>query len=465
MAITSNPADSKTLDPGTVDDLSDAALIAATIRVVSDERRRTAELLMLLAAVDRRRLYLGQGCASLFAFCTQVLRLSEHAAYHRIEAARAARRFPVVFDLVADGSITLTNIAVLRPHLTDDNHAAVLAAAKHKSKRDVEHLAATLAPKPDARSLLRRVPLAMPSVAETPSLPPLIDRSSGDEHGAGAGSAGGAGGAATHETARPGTNFVPPSEAAADSHTVVTPLGRIAPLSGDRFLLRVTLSASAHRNLRLAQDLVRHSVPTGDPAAIIEHALKMFVEHLEKTKFAAWSRPRMAIPVGDEARDETHRSRHIPASVKRAVWARDGGRCAFAGALGRCTETSWLEYHHVVPYARRSDRRREHRTSVSRAQQLRKRTGVRPMASRRADRTADGSGDRDLAKTTARMSRSRTRSGPSSARKLCQPPGRSVPGAAGKRAASCKAKRAGSSAPLTHSASVHGAPRTRAPTV
>jgi 5-methylcytosine-specific restriction endonuclease McrA len=38
--------------------------------------------------------------------------------------------------------------------------------------------------------------------------------------------------------------------------------------------------------------------------------------------------------------------------VKRAVWTRDAGRCAFVGTTGRCTETGLLEFHHVVPYAR-----------------------------------------------------------------------------------------------------------------
>src|SRR5207248_4153749 len=37
--------------------------------------------------------------------------------------------------------------------------------------------------------------------------------------------------------------------------------------------------------------------------------------------------------------------------VKREVWARDGGRCAFVGVNGRCTERGFLEYHHVQPFA------------------------------------------------------------------------------------------------------------------
>ena len=37
--------------------------------------------------------------------------------------------------------------------------------------------------------------------------------------------------------------------------------------------------------------------------------------------------------------------------MKREVWARDGGRCAFVGREGRCMEKGFVEFHHVVPYA------------------------------------------------------------------------------------------------------------------
>lgn len=78
--------------------MSDNQLLGAAVRVAGDERRVTAELLALLAELDTRRLYLGEGCSSLFAYCTQVLHFSEHAAYHRIETARAARYFPAILD-------------------------------------------------------------------------------------------------------------------------------------------------------------------------------------------------------------------------------------------------------------------------------------------------------------------------------------------------------------------------------
>ena len=41
----------------------------------------------------------------------------------------------------------------------------------------------------------------------------------------------------------------------------------------------------------------------------------------------------------------------MPAAVRREVWTRDEGRCAFVGEKGRCTETGFLEFHHLEPFA------------------------------------------------------------------------------------------------------------------
>lgn len=76
--------------------LSDAAVIEEVTRLAHDERHATARLIAALAELDSRRLYLAEGSSSVFAYCTRVLHLSEHSAYGRIEAARAARKFPVL---------------------------------------------------------------------------------------------------------------------------------------------------------------------------------------------------------------------------------------------------------------------------------------------------------------------------------------------------------------------------------
>ena len=138
--------------------LSDLALIDELKSAAARERGAIARLIGLLAELDARRLYLGEGCSSLFTYCTQVLRLSEHAAYGRIEAARVARKFPVVLDLLAEGAVTLTTLTLLGPLLTPDNYQQVLAEARHQSKREVEHLVARLRPLPPVAVSVRKLP-------------------------------------------------------------------------------------------------------------------------------------------------------------------------------------------------------------------------------------------------------------------------------------------------------------------
>jgi len=307
-----------------VANLTDCQLIAETQRTTVDEHRVTAELLSLIGELDTRRLYLGEGCSSLFAYCTQVLRLSEHAAFHRIEVARAARQFPVILDLVAAGDVTLTNVALLRPHLTPGNHEALLNAARHKSKREVECQIAQLAPRPDAKPIVRRV---HDTCAERAAVPALAS-------------------SAVSSVTSQDPVAVPVATPPRSDQPGARPV--IAPLARERYLLRVTVSGETHAKLRRAQDLMRRCVRNGDPAAILDRALTLLVEHLERTKVARVAQPRPPT-VRTPLRGQ---SRHIPAAVKRAVWQRDEGRCAFVGPRGRCTETGRLEFHHTVPFAR-----------------------------------------------------------------------------------------------------------------
>jgi hypothetical protein len=130
--------------------------------------------------------------------------------------------------------------------------------------------------------------------------------------------------------------------------TVTRPLAPmpaiVAPLAPQRYRIQVTVDQDTHDTLRQAQDLMRHTLPNGDPAVIVARALRLLVDDLLKKKSAATSRPRAS-------RSLTDGSRAIPAGVRREVWARDRGRCTFEGTHGRCPERSPLEYHHVIPYA------------------------------------------------------------------------------------------------------------------
>jgi hypothetical protein len=94
----------------------------------------------------------------------------------------------------------------------------------------------------------------------------------------------------------------------------------------------------------VVQDLFRHVVPDGDAAVIFDRALTLLLQELEREKLAHAVRPR-------DRSDMDITGRHVPAAVRRKVWARDGGQCAFVGADGRCSERGFLEFHHLIPFA------------------------------------------------------------------------------------------------------------------
>ena len=241
-------------------DISDGELLAAVEQFAAAERRATVPLIQALMELDSRRLYLGQGFSSLFSFCTEALHLSEHAAYNRIEVARAARRVPRLLVALRDGDINLTVARLLAPHITARNCREMLARARHKGSRDIEALVAAVLRRPE------------------------------------------------------------------------------------RHYLQLTVSKEAFEKLQQVRNLMRHITPHGDLAVIFDRAISLLLAQLERTRLAAVKVPRIS-------RGKKSRSRHIPAAVKRSVWKRDGGRCAFMGTRGRCPERALLEWHHVVPFA------------------------------------------------------------------------------------------------------------------
>jgi hypothetical protein len=348
--------------------LSNDQLISRVKDLARCEQQATARLVAHLAELDTRRLYLSEGCSSLFTYCTEVLHLSEHAAYNRIEAARAARRFPVLLQRLAEGSVHLTAVRLLAPHFTSENHRHLLEAARHKSKREVEELVARLRPLPPIPAVIRKLPEPRQGSITSGATPCPVSASltTGTISSA----------ASPPSPALPAQRAAELARGAAIDPTVERPASppevaypepvevplrpprpvAITPLAPGRYKVQFTASAETCKKLRLAQDLLAHRIPDGDPAAIIDLALTVLVEKLAKQKIAATPSPRASrrpAPRSNHgSQGSRNSSRHIPAEVKRQVWKRDGGRCAFMSRDGRrCTERRFLEFHHVEPYA------------------------------------------------------------------------------------------------------------------
>ncbi len=237
--------------------------------------------------------------------------------------------------------MTLTTVGVLAPHLTPDNYRDLLDAARGTSKRDAEELAARFRPQPSVPDAIRKLPASMSIADETLA---LLTAALAPASGTG-------GGSTLERPTLVAAPTVPVSRPACARPAVV------APLAPNRYKVAFTASAALHAKLRQAQALLRHQIPTGDLEQIFDRALTALLRDVARQKTAATERPRDAVRRhGGESgghEEPISDSRYVPATVRRAVWTRDGGRCAFVAQNGRrCAETGFLEFHHILPYAR-----------------------------------------------------------------------------------------------------------------
>jgi hypothetical protein len=137
-----------------IQQLDDDALLHSLKRFVASANHLTALVLAHLAEVDARRAYRKWACDTLTTYCVYELRLSEDEAQRRCRAARTARQFPLLFEMLADASIHLTGILLLAPYLTEENHRDVLARARYRRKSEMLKLVAELAPSRDVPAVV-----------------------------------------------------------------------------------------------------------------------------------------------------------------------------------------------------------------------------------------------------------------------------------------------------------------------
>jgi len=330
--------------------IPDDELLARLVELLNQARRTESDLIAHIGEVDERKLYAREASPSMFAYCTNVLHLSKAEAYLRIAAARAAREHPLLLQMLADGRLHLSGVGKLAPHLTRNNAALLLARAAHKTKRQIEELIAELAPRPDAPTVVRKLPQRLPPAA--PRAASALQRDAVTSIDAFEGAALGTEPARDLRLAewqRPGLGETPgcilrPDAVVALRPSVPTP---VEPLAPGRYKFQFTAGTSLKDKLERLQALMRTQVSDGDLAVVIEAAVTEKLERLEAKRFAKTNAPRKTL----EQTPTAPSTRRIPAAVRRAVHERDGNRCRYRDAQGRrCSERHRLEYHHRYPF-------------------------------------------------------------------------------------------------------------------
>ena len=327
--------------------VSNDALLGGLQRLVGSGRRVLAELVAHLGEVEQRRLHLDAGYSSLFAYCTAQLGMSEDEAYRRIVVARLGRRVPSILEHLATGALSLSAAALLKPHQDAPDLDELVHALLGKSVNAAREVLAARFPEPDVPSTLRKLPQPhVPSpgarpLPETPDAPqpPLLGRV-----------------LEPMLAPRGGSRTVP-----TPSPMVPRTSRAIEPLSAARYRIQFTADKSLKEKLELARDLLRHSIPSGDFAALLDRALDLLItEHMKRrfgtrtTQRAPRERPETAAiarAAGVTAGATTNATVSRP--TRRSVLERDGLRCTWQGTDGvRCSARAWLERDHRHPRAR-----------------------------------------------------------------------------------------------------------------
>lgn len=250
--------------------LVDAVLLRDLASMVAQERAGLAELLALIGEVDARRLYAPAGFSSMHAFLVKELRFSDDAAFKRIQAARAARRFPVLYAAMADGRLHLTGVCLLAPHLNGDNLWELIEAATHRRQPEIEAMLARrfLVPPASERTIVRAVP-PKPSTTSSEVAVPQVDWLTVETPVD-----------CKEDAAAP--HPLPPSPSPASP-----PAPTEATQPSERYLVKLMITKSVYDKLCHAQALLSHAIPSRDLAEVLDRALGALIDELERRRFGS----------------------------------------------------------------------------------------------------------------------------------------------------------------------------------
>jgi 5-methylcytosine-specific restriction endonuclease McrA len=314
--------------------LSDDELLANTRRLVGKSNQLLAALLAHLAEVEARGVHRTRRCASLYTYCIYELRFSEDAAARRSAAARLVKQFPVLFAAIANGELHLTGLLMIGPHLTFENHAAVLGRAKFRTKKELGKLVRDLNPLPQVADRMQPIGPAPMLAPRNPTweqyvtslAPPIRDLPLGErpsdwakpldvphEVEAHEVEAGTVGASVTAAAGTAGGQSVADRQAERTMEDDGLPVGPVPrdlpPVTGPQHYQVQFSTIEEHAELvERAKALLARSRPGVTLGELHLEAMRLFVASLEKRKFAV-NEPSSAKRVRDQENDKTSSGR------------------------------------------------------------------------------------------------------------------------------------------------------------
>ena len=310
--------------------LSDKQILSKLNELVSRERSLTRGVLLHLNEIERRRLHLKLGYASMFDYCTTGLGYSSSAAARRIRTARCIARYPEVLALLKSNEVNLSTISQVSRILTPENKDRLLSRIRRKTQREVELVLAELEPRALPRERVTPIVVQLPT-AVAPS--------------------------STAMKLSPPATMVPGDESKSGAYNALQSdhcrSGSESTAIEKRMHLSFSVSDEFMAKLEKIRSLAWHKLPAN---ASMEQVFTFVMDYvIEKEDPRKRNERRMARQNQPSAiaKARSKRTRHVAAAMRDSVLQRDEGRCTYVGDSGkRCDSTQAIQIDHIEPFAR-----------------------------------------------------------------------------------------------------------------
>jgi hypothetical protein len=300
--------------------LSDVELISATKDLVKQEREMLTQILCHLLEIENRKLHLEEGYGSMFQYAVEAFGYSEAQAYRRISASRLLRELPEIENSLNAGSLNLTHLTQAREYfkgeakkskgLSKDKKLQILSSLEHQTTRETEKIFAALDPEKvpaDRARFIHRNLTEIKFVASDALMEKLKQFKMLDSH-------------------------------VQKNPTYAELFERLADLA----------LKEKEKKLPTTREIENSSqkYPSLEKARLSQKARLFEKENPSIVRDNLFSAPK-----------NIQRSRAIPTFVKRIVFDRDQGSCAYQNRLTgkRCGSTYRLQFDHILPFAKHGE--------------------------------------------------------------------------------------------------------------